>query len=89
MGKFYYPVHSDVWGKSAPYIFNLFTEAFHWIIQKHIPARLRHYLDNFLAYFQTFNISAISNAAIDWIENVAKALGLSFSPRRQSGLPLA
>ncbi|KAG9223888.1 hypothetical protein CCMSSC00406_0007750 [Pleurotus cornucopiae] len=32
---------------SAPYIFNLFAEALHWIIQHHIPAELKHYLLNF------------------------------------------
>jgi hypothetical protein len=37
--------------KSAPYIFNLFAEALHWIIQRHIPASLKHYLDDFLPIF--------------------------------------
>jgi len=52
MGKFYYPIVLMFGGKSAPYIFNLFAEALHWIIQKHIPARLRHYLDDFLPIFE-------------------------------------
>src|SRR5882724_11724011 len=52
MGKFYYPIVLMFGGKSAPYIFNLFAEALHWIIQKHIPARLRHYLDDFLPIFK-------------------------------------
>ena len=33
MGKFYYPVILMFRGKSASYIFNLFSEALHWIIQ--------------------------------------------------------
>ena len=32
-GKFYYPVVLMFSGKSAPYIFNMFAEALHWIIQ--------------------------------------------------------
>src|ERR1700734_1975501 len=36
---------------SAPYIFNLFSEALHWIIQRHIPAHIHHYLDDFLLLF--------------------------------------
>jgi len=40
MGKFYYPVILMFGGKSAPYIFNLFMEALHWIIQRCIPAWL-------------------------------------------------
>ena len=38
---------------TAPYLFNLFAEVFHWILQDqlikyHIPARIIHYLDGFL-----------------------------------------
>jgi len=82
MGKFYYPIVLMFGGKSAPYIFNLFVEALHWIIQKHIPARLRHYLDNFLPIFKPSTGPQIANAAIDWIEKTATALGLSFQPKK-------
>ena len=37
LGKYYYSVMLMFGGKSAPYIFNLFTEALYWIIQRHIP----------------------------------------------------
>ena len=40
--KYYYPVVLMFSSKSAPYIFNLFVEALHWIIQCHIPASLCH-----------------------------------------------
>jgi len=69
-------------GKSAPYIFNLFVEALHWIIQKHIPARLRHYLDDFLPIFEPSTGPPIANAVIDWIKKTATALGLSFQPKK-------
>lgn len=50
-GQFYYSVILVFGAKSAPYIFNLFAEALHWVIQRHIPASLRHYLDDFLPMF--------------------------------------
>src|SRR5882724_10646696 len=82
MGKFYYPVVLMFGGKSAPYIFNFFAEVLNWIIQKHIPARLRHYLDDFLPIFRPSMSLQTANAAIDWIENMAGALGLSFQPKK-------
>ena len=75
MGKYHYPVVLMFWGKSEPYIFNLFTEALHWIIQKHILARLRHYLDDFLPIFKPSMSTQEANAAIDWIEETATKLG--------------
>ncbi len=50
-GKFYYDLVLCFGLRSAPYIFNLFAEALHWIIQRHIPAHIRHYLDDFLGIF--------------------------------------
>jgi len=47
LGKFHDPVVLMFGGKSAPYIFNLFTKALHWIIEMHIPTALCHYLENF------------------------------------------
>ena len=69
-------------GKSSPYIFNLFVEALHWIIQKCIPASLRHYLDDFLPIFKPSMSTHEENAAIDWIEDTAKMLGLSFQLKK-------
>jgi len=40
LDEFYYLVVLIFGSKSAPYIFNLFAEALHWIIQWHIPAAL-------------------------------------------------
>ena len=51
MDKFYYDIVFGFGLRSAPYIFNLFAEALHWIIARHIPSRLRHYLDDFIAIF--------------------------------------
>ena len=40
MCKFYYDIVFGFGLRSAPYIFNLFAEALHWIITRHIPTRL-------------------------------------------------
>jgi len=82
MGKFYYPVVLMFGGKLAPYIFNLFSEALHWIIQKHIPVRLWHYLDNFLPIFNPSVMAQVANSAINWIKDMAKDLGLSIQPKK-------
>lgn len=55
---------------SAPYIFNLFAEGLHWILQRHIPAKIRHYLDDFL---QIFAPSSIRKSGGCW-ECITKAL---------------
>ena len=39
--------------RTAPYLFNLFAEIFHWIVEdqlqgRQLPAKIVHYLDNFL-----------------------------------------
>ncbi|KAF5379032.1 hypothetical protein D9615_006011 [Tricholomella constricta] len=64
--------------KSAPYIFNLFAEALHWIIQRHIPAALRHYLDDFLLIFGPSSDPVVCNAAVEWVTALGKELGLYF-----------
>src|SRR5882672_12958759 len=68
--EFYYPVVLMFGGKSALYIFNLFAEALHWIVQCHTPAQLHHYLDNFLPIFKPSVPSRTDKAAIDWIESL-------------------
>jgi len=82
MGNFYYPVVLMFGGKSAPYIFNPFMEALHWIIQRHILAWMQHYLNDFLPIFILSVMVQAANAAIDWIEDTARDLGLSFQPKK-------
>jgi Reverse transcriptase (RNA-dependent DNA polymerase) len=77
-GSFYHAIVLIFGIKSAPYIFNLFAEALHWIIQRHIPAQLKHYLDDFLPIFQPSTPLPIANKAVDWIEALGTSLGLSF-----------
>lgn len=65
---------------SAPYIFNLFAEALHWIIQRHIPALIKHYLDNFLTIFPPATTPHIATAATEWVQGLGTVLGLTFQP---------
>jgi hypothetical protein len=62
----------------APYIFNLFAEALHWIIQHHIPAALHHYLDDFLLNFSPDTPLLTCYAAVEWVMALGSQLGLNF-----------
>ncbi len=68
--------------KSAPYIFNLFAEALHWIIQRHIPAELKHYLDDFLPIFAPGTSLSLVNDAVAWMQALGNSLGLTFQPEK-------
>ena len=64
--------------KMAPYIFNLFAEALHWIIQWHIPVAIQHYLNYFLPIFSSSTLLHIADAAVTWIQELGAQLGLQF-----------
>lgn len=64
--------------RSAPYIFNMFSEALHWIISKYIPAHLRHYLDDFWMLFSSDTPDNRSHAAVEWVMALGHQLGLRF-----------
>lgn len=76
--KFYYAVVLMFGLKSAPYIFNLFAEALHWIIQHHIPSHLRHYLDDFLLNFGPSCPIEHACHAVEWVLALGRELGLNF-----------
>jgi len=59
------------------YNFNLSAEALHWIIQRHIPVLLKHYLNDFLPIFMLLIPLSLVNKAIDWIQCLSSALSLS------------
>ena len=69
-------------GKSAPYIFNLFTESLHWIIERYIPENLCHFLDNLLTIFKLLVPVHQANKAVDWVQELAGELGLSFQTKK-------
>jgi hypothetical protein len=80
--QFYYAIVLTFGMKSAPYIFNLFAEALHWIVQWHIPAALKHYLDDFLPIFKLSTPIDRANKAISWIQGLGQQLGLSFQDEK-------
>lgn len=84
-GSFYYELFLMFGLRSAPYIFNLFSEALHWILQHHIPARIRHYLDDFLKIFRPYTPPHILHAALSWTRSLAHALGLNFQDSKVEG----
>ncbi|KAF5387550.1 hypothetical protein D9757_006561 [Collybiopsis confluens] len=80
--KFYYSLVLTFGLKNAPYIFNLFAEALHWIVQRHIPARLRHYLDDFLLIFPPDFDPSRADASVEWVMSLGANLGLVFQPSK-------
>ena len=83
--KFYYDVVLGFGCRSAPYIFNLFGEALHWIIQRHIPARIRHYLDDFLQIHPPSASATDAQSALQWSLDLGAELGLQFQPNKIDG----
>ena len=77
-GKFYYSIVLAFGLRSAPYIFNLFSEALHWIIQHHILAHIRHYLDDFFLLFNPSSKPSMCSAAVEWVMGLRRELGLVF-----------
>jgi hypothetical protein len=85
-GKLYHDVVLVFGLRSAPYIFNLFAEACHWILEHHIPAHFRHYLDDFLAIFLTSSPSSLVQDALQWMLELGHYLGLCFQDSKIEGL---
>lgn len=84
-GQYYFDTVLAFGLRSAPYIFNLFAEGLHWIMQRHLPARIRHYLDDFLATFAPSLPAPTVNAALDWSLLLGHHLGLSFQESKVIG----
>src|SRR5271169_56840 len=49
--KFYVDLFLPFGLRTAPFIFNLFAEALHWILQRKYSWILHHYLDDFIIFF--------------------------------------
>ena len=81
-GQFYYSIMLIFGAKLAPYIFNLFAEGLHWIIQHHIPGLLCHYLDNFLPTSPPPTAPMLACATIEWTMALGEELGLEFQANK-------
>jgi hypothetical protein len=80
--QFYHDLVLGFGCRSAPYIFNLFAEALHWILQRHLPAAIRHYLNDFLKIFAP-NIPVLQvQQALEWTLVFSEQLGLHFQPTK-------
>lgn len=84
-GQYYFDTVLAFGLHSAPYIFNLFAEALHWILQRHLPARIRHYLDDFLSTFAPSVPVKTVQAALEWSLALGRQLGLSFQESKVCG----
>jgi Reverse transcriptase (RNA-dependent DNA polymerase) len=52
-GKYYIDIFLPFGLRTAPFIFNLFAEALHWILQGKYSWIPHHYLDDFIAFSPT------------------------------------
>lgn len=85
LDHFYYHVVLTFGLHSAPYIFNLFSEGLHWILDHHLPALVCHLLDDFLQMFpSTFSATTVQHA-LEWTVALGSALGLQFQPSKTEG----
>lgn len=85
LGTFYYNLVLVFGTRSAPYIFNLFAEALHWILQRNIPAHIRHYLNDFLSIFAPDTPTSLVDSSLAWALELGIQLGLSFQPSKIVG----
>ncbi|KAG5715762.1 Integrase/recombinase xerD like protein [Termitomyces sp. T112] len=83
--KLYYNIVLVFGARSAPYIFNLFAEALHWILQRNIPAWVCHYLNNFLAIFPPASPPTLVSMSLSWALKLGDHLGLTFQPTKMIG----
>ncbi|KAG5716190.1 hypothetical protein E4T56_gene10761 [Termitomyces sp. T112] len=83
--QFYYDIISVFGGRLALYIFNLFAEALHWILQHNIPAYIQHFLDDFLSIFPPSLSCDLVNTFLKWAMQLGSQLGLIFQPSKVIG----
>ena len=80
-GKFYVDMFLPFGLRTAPRIFNLYTEALHWIFQTLEEWNLTHYLDDFLFVFPSGTDITSFSAEFD---RVLQQFGLSKSAEKDS-----
>jgi len=72
--KYYVDVFLPFGLRTAPFIFNLFAEAFEWILQRKYSWILTHYLDDFLVYFP---LGTDINIPSNDFNNICEQLGFT------------
>ncbi|CDS82024.1 uncharacterized protein SPSC_00206 [Sporisorium scitamineum] len=79
--KFYMETGLTFGGRSAPWLFNLFAEALHWILQSTTPLPVEHYLDDF---FGAVPAGDDPGRPLHTLALACTALGLSLAPAKTS-----
>ena len=64
-GKYYVDMFLPFGLRTSPRIFNLFSEAVHWVLEHEHSWSITHYLDDFFAVFPPTSDPAIHSAAFD------------------------
>jgi len=63
--------------RTAPFLFNLFAEGFHWILQHRFGWLTRHYLDDFIFIFApTSQPQRLLRSVMDDYSSIASELGI-------------
>ena len=78
-GKFYVDLFLPFGLRTAPRIFNLFSEALHWIFETLLGWNVTHYLDDFLFVFEP-DSDLLSNA--ERYNTILTTMGLSGAPEK-------
>ncbi|KAJ1581758.1 hypothetical protein NDA12_001411 [Ustilago hordei] len=78
-GRFFMETGLTFGGRSSPWIFNLFAEALHWIMQLAMGHPVNHYLDDF---FGAVPASADPGQLLHVLALACSALGLQLAPQK-------
>lgn len=80
-GHFYMETGLTFGGRSTPWLFNLFAEALHWVVQSTTACPIEHYLDDF---FGTMPSSAAPGLPLHALALACSAFGLQLAPSKTS-----
>ncbi|SOV04714.1 uncharacterized protein UDID_17171 [Ustilago sp. UG-2017a] len=80
-GRFYMETGLTFGGRSSPWLFNLFAEALHWILQSTTTHPVDHYLDDF---FGAVPAGTDPGQPLHMLALACSALGLQLAPQKTS-----
>lgn len=81
-GKYYTDIFLPFGLRTAPFIFNMFSEALNWILHKKYSWTLTHYLDDFLAFFPAG--TNLSNPSTEF-KKICDTLGFEIADKNEDG----
>ncbi|SPO22535.1 uncharacterized protein UTRI_01213 [Ustilago trichophora] len=80
-GLYYMETGLTFGGRSAPWLFNLFAESLHWVVQSTTNHPVEHYLDDF---FGVTPSSAAAGLPLHALALACRAFGLQLAPSKTS-----